>query len=365
MPDNDRYAEIFRNALRRRADGAPRGQSLAARARARLARRRRRQVAGATIASVAVIAGVIGIGQLGGGGPDDGGRDVAQDPRRQAAEPPRDGWRWESYGGIEVAVPDDWGYGVTGHPPCLDPVMAQPYVGRPGVVPSILCPGTLPPLSERMPYLWFDSPEPEGGSDHDGGWTLETRTVDQVKVTVLSDDAELRREILDSARAIDRTDSHGCSVTHPVTDGPGERPSSVDGGLDTVGDVDSISVCRYALGEDRLVDRPLVSSSRITGTDADDLVDALLAAPAGSGPDTPEQCVASVRHGDEVMVLRLHGGAHSQEVHVRYSGCVENGTDDGATGRELTGSVLRQLIRPRLIGANGPMVMSAAVHSLL
>jgi hypothetical protein len=346
MPDDERYEDVVRAALGRKADGAPSMHGLADLVRTRLARRRRRRVAGAAAACLAVIASVVAVTQ-GTGSDDDPGRpDTVHRPDRPA--PVRihkpDGWRWESYGGIEVAVPH-WGYGTTGQPPCLMPRDFGPYVGRPGAVRSIGCTEALPALARREPYVWFDSTEPIGVRTYDRGWVTDTRTIGGVRITVLAADAELRRQIFGTAHVVDRIDSYGCPVDHPIAADPhGQlRPYPQDGGLATVGIVRSASVCRYRLiYADSIapMPRPLIASDR-AGLAA--FKHTLLSAPEGGGPNSPQHCLPEVAYGDEAIVLIVRGDRHDQEVFVRYAGCDGHGFDDGMTHRELTGDLLWSL----------------------
>jgi hypothetical protein len=255
--------------------------------------------------------------------------------------------RWESYGGVELQVPASWGYGMTGWPPCLQKASDEPYVGRPiGAIPAIGCSEPVAPLDKRKAYLWFDAYRaPPGLKNHDGGWVEETRVVAGVALTVLSDDATLRGRMLDSAREVRETDAYGCPVDHPITTGPDLRPDSGTGGLATVGQVESITVCRYALDRGQnLAPEPVLSASRLTGSPARQLVDAVLAAPAGGGPNASRNGSIPSMYGAEAILLRVHG-ERDQEVYVRYSGSDGHGIDDGATLRTLTADVLRPLLR--------------------
>jgi hypothetical protein len=102
--------------------------------------------------------------------------------------------------------------------------------------------------------------------------------------------------------------------------------------------------------------------SRITGVAATRLVRDIMAAPAGSGPDTPGNCGPNRIYGDEALVLIVRDGVGTQEVFVRYSGCVAHGFDDGRTRRRLTGDALR----PLLLGPHRPTSgMQVAVAEVL
>lgn len=306
-------------------------------------------------------------------------RTSEEPPAARASEEAVEEWRWESYGGVEVQVPADWGYGTTATPPCLqgegpqgggerqetggdEEQRAQPYVGRPGAVAAIACPEPVADLANRAPYLWFGDGRPAGQRQYDGGWVEETRVVDGVTLTVLSDDAATRERILGSARPIGEKDSHGCAPEHPVTERPDVRPSAEAGGLSTLGDVTSVSVCRYALEPARTAPTSLLSASKVEGPAAKEIVDALVAAPVGTGPNAPADCAADYALGDEVIVLLADGSTREgQEVVVRYSGCDRHGTDDGVTARQLTASVARAL----LVGPHSPGWLHESVARLV
>ena len=94
-----------------------------------------------------------------------------------------DGWRWESYGGVEVGVPDDWGWDngsqrlgqwFVGGPRDTD----VPVVGRPGVAtlvgasthPDGTDPGVL--VANTGPMVVFDrTSDPADAVDHEGDRT--------------------------------------------------------------------------------------------------------------------------------------------------------------------------------------------------
>jgi hypothetical protein len=296
-------------------------------------------------------------------------------------------WRWESYQTIEVQVPGHWHYGTTNNPPCLVKELRPPYVGRPGAIRGIGCRDRLPALPYRTSYLWFDAdhrirnrpprdvpdffrgPREPGVQPADQGWTEETRVVDGVYLTVLSDDNALRQRILDSARPIDGTDAYGCPTNHPLavpTDHPiasstadarAHRPTNRPadaGGLASLGAVDSITVCRYSHHRRA----PLIASSAIVGDAASALVTAIISAPEGFGPEDLG-CLDVL--GAELIVLKVRSGDREQEVLVRYAGCHFNGTDDGTTQRRLTASV----VRPLLTGVHHQSSFNGGLYDLL
>ncbi|CAM4079272.1 hypothetical protein KIPE111705_39490 [Kibdelosporangium persicum] len=201
--------------------------------------------------------------------------------------------------------------------------------------------GRVPPLPDRVPYLWFDgvSAEPSIHS-FDGGWVEESRDVAGVRVTVLTDDDALRSRLLLSARPV--ADDTDCPARHRILDGIEARPDPGPGGLAGMGRVESVTICRYFLGERS--GNPVLSLSRRTGETAERLVRAILSAPRGSGPNTPGNCVPEAMYGREAQVLIVRDGVRVQQVFVRYSGCDGHGFDDGHTRRWLTTDTLEILL---------------------
>ncbi|MGA8247937.1 MAG: sigma factor-like helix-turn-helix DNA-binding protein, partial [Nocardioides sp.] len=161
-------------------------------------------------------------------------------------------WRTESYDGVQVRVPDTWGWGgapirsdvfagnrlgacgadeaavrsPSDHSPYL--TSATPFSGRPATL-SYRCyrwgsDGVLPSTDA----VWFDSPLAVGLKPL-GAVTAETRSVGTQHVTVFSDDFRLRRQILGTARQVD-VDANGCptrAVQQPASGAHGLVPSSL------------------------------------------------------------------------------------------------------------------------------------------
>ncbi|TWD81605.1 hypothetical protein FB561_2721 [Kribbella amoyensis] len=309
-----------------------------------------------------------------------GGRMVVGDDRAASTDETGradNGWRWESYQSIEVQVPADWSYGVTGSPPCRVDKPRPPYVGRPGGVRGVGCRDPYPPLAVRASYLWFGArrgpaavqgtatgARMPGVRAPDHGWVEETRLLDGLNVTVFSDDEALRQRILNSARLIDGADANGCTPNHPLADHPQGGPTSAEG-LASIGVVESIAVCKYAIAV-----RPeqheyaarrraaLIASSTMSGDPAQAFVAAIARAPVGSGPDSPD-CIDD--YGSEIIVLKVRGSERNQEVLIRYDGCRFNGIHDGVTLRHLTAEVLR----PLLVGVHRPSHYTGPVGDLV
>jgi hypothetical protein len=301
-------------------------------------RRRTLRAVGASVLAAAAVLGVV----------------IATSAGKVADEAP-EGWRWESYGKVELQVPDTWRYGSDPSQWCVGWSGGQqvPRVFRPGASTAVLCP-ELPPAGSRAPYVSFLGGE-AGVRNLDHGWVRESRSIGGTVVTIFSDDAALRARIFGSAREITTADVNGCARSHPAATNPTIRPRS-EGGLGSVGDVRSVSVCSYQL---RSAGTPLFTGRTFTGTAASGLADAIRSAPAGSGPN--DSACAAGDFGERVYVLVVHGSKHDQEVIVRYAGCWHNGTDDGHTERQLTSEVLN----PIFAGSDRAGSLSMPVGKLL
>jgi hypothetical protein len=282
------------------------------------------------------------------------------------------GWRWESYGGVELGVPDVWAYGTTGTPWCLHrprATPARPYVGRPGAVAAIACaargvggggggtedsasadstdPATL--LDPGGTFVWFDSAVGQTSRKQTTG-DRDTLTVGGVHLVVQAPE-RLRGQILSTVHRT-ATDHNGCRATHPIGQDPGWRPKA---GL-PVGQltaISGVSACRYA--------GPLESSLRLSGPTAVQAVAAVVAAPVGGGPNTPATCATQVAYGDEAIVLMITSSRGESDVVLRYSGCDHHGLDDGTTVRTLT----RAAMTPFTAGPNAATSVSADLAAIV
>lgn len=362
---DDMTAALART-LRHHATEAPSTAGLTEKVMALASRRRRRRI-NASIAAIVVLAvgipvTIVATTEGGGGTP----------PAVHQADPT---WRWESYRGVQVQVPANWEYGVPGSAWCaaLPEGETRPVrsgaVERPGYTFAILCGSEYPPVNQRENWLTFNSRNQVGERRFDDNWVEETRQVNGIFVTIFTNDNALRTAILGSAQPIVGADRHGCPSDHPIVADPdGYRPDSARGGLPPASAVESISVCRYVSPSGRNPNpiwsapdsaSPLLSSSRIAGEGAIELVDAILSAPEGEGPDVENADPGS--DGSEIVVLRVDTVDGAREVVVRYSGESGNGFDDGMTKRELTADA----IRPLLTGAHRPGRLFPPVDRLL
>ena len=168
-------------------------------------------------------------------------------------------WRYESYAGVELQVPDTWGWGASpvrsdhfagpqhlgacgsNQASVLSPADDSTYVsvfsgfvGRPAIT-NDRCVGW--GSDGSYPYdnaVWFDSPLSVGVKPL-GGTIAETRQIGGQHVTVFANEASVRRQILGSARQVD-VDGNGCP-TQPVN-----RPTAGPRDLQP----ESMSVCVYS-----------------------------------------------------------------------------------------------------------------------
>ncbi|WP_151083983.1 hypothetical protein [Nocardioides cynanchi] len=214
--------------------------------------RRGRWVALVAAAAV-VVAGGVTVAALHGSGGDDG--QVAVDPGQVPSD-----WRYESYDGVQVRVPPDWGWGgapmssggqvtmcgaqVAAVLPNIDGIQLldhAAFVGRP-VMMSDACQGGESALAwpTTSAAVWFGSPL-HVGTDSSGDQVAQTIAVGAQRVTVFARDDTLRAEILSTAEAV-RVDGNGCP-TAPV-DAPAPGPT---GDASATG----LSVCVY--GDGRLL----------------------------------------------------------------------------------------------------------------
>ncbi|WP_432945344.1 hypothetical protein ACQPXM_05315 [Kribbella sp. CA-253562] len=354
---------LLTRALSTYADSAPTDHdALLATVHHRLRRRRRARAAGAgVLACTAVAAGVTGVGVLRDGPIPAAGPSVPASAHAEGSKfTTYEGWRWESYGTVQVQVPDSWTDTSYSHLWSCGPIIRSsedvpktPQVGRPlrGSVPMIGCP-EVPELAERVPHLWFGEVNRSPGVyRYDHGWLEEVRVVGGVHLSAFGNDPAVLKRILDSAQPIDGKDAYGCSPKAPPVVGEGRRPTGP--GLGGIGEVESIRLCGYGIdGLPR--EARLLAGGEIPGAEARQLVAALRAAPAGTGPNHEYHC-ESARFRDDLLIT-VRGSIGEQEVSVRYNSCNHNGTDDGTTARQLTRDALLPLVRALYTPRMKPMI---------
>lgn len=330
----DQVVAVLERTLATYASQAPPAVGLPDRVRRTRRRRTLVQSAVGTGAALALAAAVVVPMSLGGETKSVGASVDAADP----------GWRWESYGGVELQVPDGWGTGSTDYPWCIadhEGQIAMPYVGRPiGIIPAVMCREATP--SERGDrFVWFDSDEPVGRTT-DAAWLRETRQIGGLAVTVQLDDPALAERILDSGRVYDVADWAGCAANHPLARTSDDLRPEVSWDVAAGDVVLGGSVCRYTLPagapSPEGTSRPPrhVASRSLTAEEATAIRDAVAASPTGSGPNDPASCSTDSGRGDEAIVVTLNTESGLRELFVRYSGCDHHGIDDGSLVRELT-----------------------------
>lgn len=257
------------------------------------------------------------------------------------------GWRWESYGGIEVGVPGNWGWGTSEWPWCLDQTAGPPapYVGRPGVVPAIAClttndgtPDSAFSIKKGGTFVWFSKSldKAERPVVVEGDRATLTRAWIDLKVQAPE---AMRKAILHTLRTIPHG-ANGCPLTHPISDNPAWRPGS-PGRVESLTGVTSVTACKYGEGF-------LVSNVHMEAAAARKAVAGVVSAPDGGGPDSPHTCVKSSAYGEGVIVLEIVSKQRNTEVVMRYDGCDHHGFDDGHSVRALT----HDAVHPFLVGPN-------------
>ena len=361
-PDDGLVARL-REALAPGDDELPPAPGLLERARGRLAERRRRAVglAAAALVAVAVPAAVVGLLAATGGDADGPRRGptpgvptspappppTATGPEQPEAGPdPRpEGFRWETWHRLQVAVPDEWGYSS---PRSCDPSSradAPAFVERPGGrEPGLGCGPSSGGYGVRFSDASaFDArPRPgdaEGRVDADdasrfpvGSWVgYRQRGFDAVRVVARSR-AELRA-ILGSLRAVAFQDVHGCSVATAQT-----APSTGEG----------VSVCRYD-GQGLLAQAERLDGSRALGALA-----ALDEAPVLEQPSCGASSAAARSDG---RVLLRYG---STRVVIDLTGpdCRHGAREVGGPRRRLTPELLYWALSP---GWSGPAAAGVPV----
>lgn len=266
------------------------------------------------------------------------------------------GWRWESYGGVEVGVPDSWGWGngdqrldqwTVG-----DGLGKRPMVGRPGPV-TLVGYGPIPE-GRTDPATLVENTGPTVAFGRGAKYASDVReagdrtTIRRNGVEVrIQAEATVRAQIVATFHTVD-VDSSGFASRHVLSVEPSRRPDPAVDVADLTG-VLALAVGKYLVGRDAYDSEPrLVSSLRLTGESAREAIRAVGELRIGSGPNSPEDCLPEVSYGDEIVVLRITSDQGQSEVYLRYSGCDHHGFDDGVTVRRLTAEAMA----PFLAGPN-------------
>ena len=297
----------------------------------------------AVVAIAGVLAGVNGLTDRQGAATAD---PSTPQPAKKAETPLAPGWRWEAFHDVHVHVPNTWERSLwAGQPKCTEyKSEPEPIVRRPGgatVKMQVPCPAPGSAIRHVAPSLEFAGERPEVIRYADG-WTKETRRIGSLLITVTAGEDALREQIFASAGVIPRIDGNGCEPAPALARNEVVRPPS-QGGLESVGPVHSVSVCRYSTYTSPTAPWPMQASSRITGAAAEQLVLDLVAAPVGTGPTVTEPRICGPDPGSAVIILRVDGNEHDQDVIYRYTGCKHNGTDDSSVLRKLTTATAKRV----------------------
>ena len=162
-------------------------------------------------------------------------------------------WRYESYAGVQLQVPDAWGWGGspirssifagphhlgscgTDEASVLSPADSSSYVstmtgfvGRPAVTSQRCMSWGSSGTTPAGDAVWFDSPYRVGVRSL-GPTVAETRAVGGQHVTVFASQPSLRRQILGTAEQVE-TDGNGCptrAVLTPTAGPRAPRPASL------------------------------------------------------------------------------------------------------------------------------------------
>lgn len=216
-----------RDALGAGADEAPAAVGLAEGARRRL---RRRRVVTSAVAATAVVLAAVPVGLALVGSDDDGGpgRDDVEVADGLPEVP--DGWRWESFRDVQVAVPGTWtGGNITQW--CSDPSEETGRVDRgEGVSTLMLC----EPEHGYGVVLRAEAGEPLTSTRGPS----ERVALGGAVIDVIAPDEATLQEIVGSAHVFEEVDSRGCRATVAEV-GEGMLTGSPSGAL---------TVCRYGVG---------------------------------------------------------------------------------------------------------------------
>ncbi|HXH78096.1 hypothetical protein [Nocardioides sp.] len=354
MTEFRREEGAFRNALAKHASEAP---ALAALNRSA---RRRREVAVITAAVASVVVGAFLVVPALVGGQDSPDPSVAE----STTVVDESEWKWIGLHAVEVRAPARWDFGrEVVRPDCIDPddpndpwaegVPTAPYVTVTPVQrasPMIGCTAPRPgnpdpafgdlPLPLWQPHVRLDVAVPDASQLPDRvdgqwthqGWRLSRRTYDDVQISVLTspDAADIAEQVFDSARTVE-TNHVGCQTSSPFTAG---FPQPDGDPVPPAVDVQSIAVCDYS----RISGAEWLQGSwRMTGQQAQDLAAAIVASPAGQGPDEPQNCSPDM-FGDSAVVLRFFDADDSllADAYVYTQWCFGNGIVTSSGSHMLT-----------------------------
>jgi hypothetical protein len=253
MVEDNEVEEAVRRSLERHAGATDTAAPVAERARGAVRKRRATRLTIGTAAAAVLAVAVTGALLSRGGDSDPGPADRGDD-----SLPTK--WRTEYWRDLKVEVPADWGYGGAPHVSggtllaCWPSAMVDPdgnrleddptrgYVGRP-IGLTDLC-ATYPdnrPEEPQAPYVWLGAEIDTGTVELGNGFVQETVEVNGSTLTVATDNAALRKRILDSAGGGEQCFSEL------------ERPPTSDLAADLGGPARGMAVCAYGRDESGVI----------------------------------------------------------------------------------------------------------------
>jgi hypothetical protein len=303
-----------RETLRTGSEGAPPAVGLADAARRRW--RKRRRTTAAVAATAVVLAAVpVGIALLG----DDSSPTRKDDVIVANLPDVPDGWRWESWRDIQVAVPGDWKDGAASQW-CVSSDSHAGFVDRgEGISTLVAC---VPALSSSVQFR-------EGIAKHpliDIQGVGKRLTFDGNTVDVVAPDQETLDAIVASAQQFDEADSRGCAPAIQDFAGP------------LVPGAGPLTVCRYVSSGEAYA---LAESRDLTDEESDSWLSALESAPAVS--ESGNAC--DYDGGTEaILVSSADGPVASIEVDPCGGGYVKTADGEKAVSPELTNPLGSQVL---------------------
>ncbi len=267
------------------------------------------------------------------------------------------GWTAYSSRGAEIVVPSHWpvnnyGCGMDARPSvvrakgmqfmCLTP---EPQTKELAILggPDVERPGAGQYLRERAIRVdGLGEAYRADGRLPDGRWAGWVRIPSHdVLLVVRTRSAATTGRILDSIRLVN-TDRLGCASNRPAADRPAQ--SGVQGSF-VPADPRSITICYYETHGPAV----LAASTRLTGTPAKQLADALNQAKPGPNADRPSPCEAG-RPGFNAELRVTGADGQTTTVFVRFEGCTGRGLDNGTRQATVTQTIIHRTLQPLHVG---------------
>jgi hypothetical protein len=341
---DEQFNARLTDALRHGTEEVLPTPELAASARTLRATRRKRRLVSLGTAGAVVAAVVVAFALPHGGGssnPSPAGSNTTD--RLDGTSWIPDGFRSESVGDIELAVPKSWPYGDLTQW-CIAQYPELPMFSRPGGVSTSV--GCLGPGGFGVQFVEPSKVDPDATTKLPGGEetrafpegaAVRTKVIGNQMVLLVLKDAQLADQVIKSVHQIKAYDANGCA--------PEEVVPKAGEATTVAATTGPISVCRYS-GNGTV---SLEKSELLTGADADDLRAAIAAAPAGTGPDQGEdECTDIPGEAQPVILLRTTTGPLAW---VRYGPCRGKAIDLGSSTKKITADVLHWVFSPGYSGA--------------